>query len=401
MSKKFSFCAYGLYERTSFVLAITLSLCRSSSPALQAEEERRVILPFQEKLEDLKLLSPPWQSATLYRESVIPLQFEEGGPITGRLAFPAVELLEVRSADGKKILKVGEEIQLSEDRTSLIFTPTKDLPVIKESEFYPAPNSPNSYAHRVNHPDQWMLYSQGHWWHDHQYEVSYRRETAEWPGKLPTSAEKLLPKTFEKLRKKEPLRIGVSGDSITAGLNASGVTGAPPYMPSYPGLTAMQLEATYGSPIQMTNRAVPGWSIGHGIEDLEKLLESQPDLLIVAYGMNDVGRRDPGWFRDQYGAFLKKLEKLAPGTEVILVSTMIGNQEWVHTPREMFDKYRDVLAEFQREGVALADVTAVWDVMLTEKHDYDLTGNGLNHPNDCGNRLYAQTILSLLVPVEK
>jgi len=33
--------------------------------------------------------------------------------------------------------------------------------------------------------------------------------------------------------------------------------------------------------------------------------------------------------------------------------------------------------------------------MLEHKHDFDLTGNGLNHPNDFGHRLYAQTLLSL------
>lgn len=85
---------------------------------------------------------------------------------------------------------------------------------------------------------------------------------------------------------------------------------------------------------------------------------------------------------------------------MILVSTMIGNREWVHTPREMFDQYREVLLEFSGEGIAVADLTSVWGCLLQRKHDYDLTGNGLNHPNDCGNRLYSQVILSLLIPVQ-
>ena len=36
--------------------------------------------------------------------------------------------------------------------------------------------------------------------------------------------------------------------------------------------------------------------------------------------------------------------------------------------------------------------------VINNKHDLDLTGNGLNHPNDFGHRLYAQTILALLKP---
>lgn len=358
-------------------------------------EDPSVLKPFEEKLEDLHLDSPPWSSETVYRESIIPLQFEENGPITGRLAFEAAEVLAVRSADGKKTLKLGDSIQLAEDRRTLIFTPASDLPLIKQSEFFPPPESPNSYRHRVDHPDQWMLYAQGHWWHDHQFEVTYRRSEVSWPIPAPQPAEQRLPKTFARLRDQQPITLGVSGDSITAGLNASGVTGASPYMPAYPLLVAMQLEETWGSKIKVENRAIPGWSIVHGIQDLENLLKAEPDLMIVAYGMNDVGRRDPDWFREQYQTFLDKLRKLSPETEVILVTTMIGNKEWVHTPRDMFDKYREVLLGFEGPGIAVADVTSVWGVMLEHKHDYDLTGNGLNHPNDFGFRLYAQTILSL------
>ena len=35
--------------------------------------------------------------------------------------------------------------------------------------------------------------------------------------------------------------------------------------------------------------------------------------------------------------------------------------------------------------------------MMVRKSPYDLTGNGINHPNDFGHRLYAHTILSLLI----
>ncbi len=64
----------------------------------------------------------------------------------------------------------------------------------------------------------------------------------------------------------------------------------------------------------------------------------------------------------------------------------------------MFDLHRDELQALTGPGIALADLTNVWENLLTHKHFLDLTGNGLNHPNDCGHRLYAQAILSLLVP---
>jgi lysophospholipase L1-like esterase len=119
-------------------------------------------------------------------------------------------------------------------------------------------------------------------------------------------------------------------------------------------------------------------------------------LIIVAYGMNDVGRKDPDWFADQTRKIIDHAAAASPETEILLVSPMLGNKEWIHTPREMFALYRDQLKSLVSPGVALADVTEVWTLLLRKKHDLDLTGNGLNHPNDFGHRLYAQTVLQLL-----
>jgi acyl-CoA thioesterase-1 len=117
--------------------------------------------------------------------------------------------------------------------------------------------------------------------------------------------------------------------------------------------------------------------------------------LIVAYGMNDVGRRDPKWFAGQAKSLSEKAKSELPDIEIIWVAPMLGNKEWVHTPREMFGVYRDELAKLTGPDAALADLTSVWQTLLVHKHDLDLTGNGLNHPNDFGHRLYAQCILEL------
>jgi lysophospholipase L1-like esterase len=136
--------------------------------------------------------------------------------------------------------------------------------------------------------------------------------------------------------------------------------------------------------------------VANGVADLAALLASKPDLLIVAYGMNDVGRKDPVWYGQQTKLILDQAKASCPEIEIILVATMLGNSEWIHTPREMFSLYRDQLRELSGPDVALADLTEVWKKLLIHKHDLDLTGNGLNHPNDFGHRLYAQAILQLL-----
>lgn len=366
---------------------------------LSAEEKTPSVTEtpsLERPLPDLHLLHPIWNSPVVHRESVLPMQGKEGSPITGRLALPVAELLSVKSANGERTLEVGKDVRLGDDGKTLVFSPDAKLPVVTESEMFPPAGSPNSYKHRVGHPEQNLLYAEGHWFHDRQIEVTYKPKE-KWAGPVPGLAEKQLPKTFARLRAKQPIILGVSGDSITQGYNASGFTKGKPHMPPYPDLVASQLEASYGAKVTLKNRAISGWGIVNGLQDLDKLLAEKPQLIIVAYGMNDVGRRDPAWFKGQVATLIERIQKSDAEIEIILVASMLGNAEWIHTPREMFAKYRDVLAELIGPGVALADLTAIWETLLKSKHDLDLIGNGLNHPNDFGHRLYAQAILSLLV----
>src|SRR6202034_2762386 len=126
-----------------------------------------------------------------------------------------------------------------------------------------------------------LLWGEGHFFHDMQLEVSYQpRKTARWTGYRPAFAGKTLPNTIDKLRKKKPLTLSVSGDSISQGYNASGFTKASPFQPPYPELVARQLEKTWGGKVVLKNRAVAGWSVGQGVKDLDNLLAGKPDLVV-------------------------------------------------------------------------------------------------------------------------
>ncbi len=347
---------------------------------------------------DLSREIPPWVRRTaspiIHRESSILLQEKENGPIEARLAFRATKILRVAAANDSVVFG-SDSYTLSEEKRRLVFSKTASVPVITSKALYPAPGSPTSYKHRVGHPEQNMLYGPGRWFHDRQIEVTYETDE-DWKGPKPVFSGNLLPKTLEKLKAKKELRLGISGDSISTGLDASALVKAPPEQKGYPELLAAGIENAFGSKVKMTNRAVSGTSIVYGLQDWPKLIQSKPDLIVVAYGMNDVGRRDPKWFEGRVKEYLNQIHKDLPDTEIILVACMLGNREWIHTPLEMFTSYRDQLKSFERPGVAFADLTQVWDTLLANKHDHDLTGNGLNHPNDYGHRLYAWTMLTIL-----
>ncbi len=341
---------------------------------------------------------PPWhrvgKTGIVYRESSILLQEKVAGPGEVRLGFRATKIHSVAAANGSHVF-APNEYQLSKDQRRLIFGKSAFVPMISSTDLFPSPGSPNSYKHRVGHPEQNMLYGPGRWFHDRQVEVTYETDEP-WTGSNPGENTNSLPKTMAKLQAKKELRIAVSGDSISTGLDASALVKAPPLQKGYPDLVVTDLEKAFGAKVVLTNRAVSGTSITFGLADWPKLVASQPDLVIVAYGMNDVGRRDPKWFGDRAREFVGQIKKDLPDGEIILVSSMQGNPEWIHTPPEMFGAYRDQLAGLVGPGVVLSDVTSVWQTLITHKHSHDLTGNGLNHPNDYGHRLYAWSILATL-----
>ena len=343
------------------------------------------------------LLDPVWKGAIVYNESTVLLQETADGPLVGRLASPAIELLSVRDANRTRSYDLAKEVQLQKAGATLQLPATSPAARIQISELFPPTDSPASYKHRVNHPEQSLLYGPGRWFHDHQLEVTYRRQPPKWQTEPPLFAGDQLPRTIARLRKGEAVTVGISGDSISAGGDASGLNAVAPRLPPFPDLLAARLQQVYRSPITLKNRAVGGWSIANGVGDIDALLAEKPQLIVIAYGMNDVGRRNPAWFREQTHQLIQRVRTVDPTIEMILVSPMLGHKEWIHTPREMFFQYRDELKSLTEPGIALADVTAIWQELLQTKHDLDLTGNGLNHPNDFGHRLYAQALLALLV----
>jgi len=348
-------------------------------------------------LRDLHLLEPAWESEVVFRESTVLRIHDSSDVACARLAFSAAEILEIATANGATRI-AREQVEMSADGVTLKFP--GDLPVeaISDDAIYLPQDAPNSYRHRRDHPEQNLLYRPGRWFHDRNLEITYRRRKTADVVPRPAVVSGSLPSTQERLRVGQPLKIGISGDSISTGLDASLTTAAAPFQPGYPELVVAQLRVLSDSDVTCVNRAVAGWSVANGLQDLDTLLAARPELIVIAYGMNDVGRKDPKWFREQNEALIRRIRGGLPQSEILLVCTMLGNREWIHTPREMFSEYRDVLLSFASSGTAVADLTEVWGQMLKSKDDLDLTGNGLNHPNDFGHRLYAQAILKLLAP---
>jgi len=342
------------------------------------------------------LFDPIWKSTTTYGESLFFLRQTADQTASALLLFEPTKILELRSASGETLYEEEIDFRIDASSRKLLLTEDSRIPWTDYSELYRTADQDQIIDHLQGNESVKLLFGEGYFFHDLQIQVTYTH-TDPWPGAVPQYQKKALPRTIGKLSTSQPLTLCMSGDSISAGANASKCTGVPPHMPPYGELVARGLEQRCGSPVTFTNLAVGGMGAAHGVEVAPQAADLQPDLMIIAYGMNDVGRRDPQTYRNQIAAGIDIVRRQNPHAEFILVATMLGNPEWAHTPEDAFPEYRHALAALCSDGIALADMTQMWTDLLHRKRYHDLTGNGVNHPNDFGHRIYAQLLLSLLI----
>ena len=85
------------------------------------------------------------------------------------------------------------------------------------------------------------------------------------------------------------------GDSISAGCNASGWAEGVPFQPAYPELLRRNLAERFQSHVTLVNPSVGGTDTAWVLNAIDKVIESKPDLVIIAFGMNDAAGRTAGW----------------------------------------------------------------------------------------------------------
>jgi lysophospholipase L1-like esterase len=344
-------------------------------------------------------LQPFWASTTMQGESVLFLK-DSDAPPKASLLFVPTRILAVRSSSGEVTYEEGRDYTWQSGTREIVLPPGSRIMVKTPQDIRRAPGS---QPYRLTHRDGGgeILFGATHEYHDMQTEVTYEHAPGDWAGPKPGFAAELLPRTLKRLAEKQPVTIALLGDSISTGCNASGWANVAPRQPPYQDLLVLNLEAAYGAKVTLKNLAVGGMDTSWGVTQVSKVIEAQPDLVILAFGMNDSAGRPAAEFQANTQRMIDEVRKARPDTEFILVATMLGNKDWTTLHHELFPQFRDALAALAKPGVALADMTSVWAEMLKYKKDCDLTGNGVNHPNDFGHRVYAQVLSAPLIPARE
>jgi acyl-CoA thioesterase I len=216
-------------------------------------------------------------------------------------------------------------------------------------------------------------------------EYAYVKQ-APWPVQLPQA--QFLSATLEKLRSGQPLRIVAFGDSITAGGDAT-----------QPGLIYWQRWADYlqrkypRSTITAINGATGGDSTVQGLQRFQaKVLDANPDLVLVGFGMNDHNRGGVPvpQFEQNLREIITRIRQAK--AEPVLVSTFPPNPKWKYGSHSMGEYAAATERVAASTDCAYADVYRNWEAVAARKKPEDLLGNNINHPNDFGHWIYFQVL---------
>ena len=353
---------------------------------------------------------PFWKGDTVLGESVFVLENALGELRPFRLAFPIRRVISVRSGDLRTTYREGADYRVNE---------YGELEIVREgsiprllwndhrfSEFDASRDDRMASADALGAWRTGDLFSDREGMRAWQIAVSYSHAESNIYDVTQGKSEKF-PHLLRLLGENRPVTVVGYGDSITYGWAASGMQDIrkPPYCRPYAQMIVDFLLDRSGVQIKHVNCSVSGkctdWA--ERDENLAGVISAKPDLVILAFGMNDGGVFRPEVFSERLRSIMRKIRIVCPHTEFLLISPILPNPLVAFTAGSSILRYhreypRALLAiEQETQGVACANVTAVHELLLERKSLQDTLSNNVNHPNDFMHRVYAQVALKTLL----
>lgn len=342
-------------------------------------------------------VSPLWESAPeVTEEPVVFICRNEGEQPRGTLLFEPLRLLRAYSSDHRCEYPVSD---FTIHGREIIYTGSASLPMLSESELILDEKTPNSFEHYTD-GKRYLLYLPNGGLSDYQICFDYETDD-DWDGPVPGFKPESLPRFQQKTAQGDSICVVFLGDSISAGGDASGHVKKTPYTPPYTEQFAERIRVATGHEVFTHNLSKGGQSSPWAVAQAEAAAALKPDLLVIAFGMNDAS-----WsgipvedYAENIRSAMDTVRKSNPETEFILVSPMTPNPSWSRFRPDLRAAYHEALLGMEDTGVVVCDVRSPWLYLSGRKDFLSLSGNGLNHPNDYGHRLYADVLtVSVLGP---
>ena len=206
---------------------------------------------------------------------------------------------------------------------------------------------------------------------------------------------------FKKLKGGGEITYTVIGDSISTGSEAIYKRHA------YFSRFAKKLESVTGGTVKVVNKAVGSENsingFAHFMSDIE---ESNPQLITIAYGINDMhlinGENHVGdslvslkEFHDHIAFMIENAQR--KNIEIILITNAIPNPSWKFASSHEYEYPEEMRRIAKEYGLPLADTRKLWESELEHgKTVNDLLLDDINHPTTYGHGLYAEMLASLI-----
>lgn len=210
-----------------------------------------------------------------------------------------------------------------------------------------------------------------------------------------------------------PITIVAFGDSVTHGAVASGEMD---YESVYHHrLAKMILGVRNYVPVNVINAGIGGITAKSSLPRMEKQVFSHdPDLIIVAFGLNDVNGSLEDYISSLRTIFAACVEReietvfLTPNmlNTYVAEDTHPANKDYAKKTADMqnggrMDEYMSAAAELAREmGVKVADCYSKWREMSKTQDTTALLANRINHPVREMHQLFADEIFKLVLGKE-
>ena len=353
---------------------------------------------------------PYWLGNIIYQETVMCI--DDGKEISGLLQYAPVKILSVRNDTYTKEYVEGTDYTVSGNK--IILPPGTSCPYLTEDNLHgknmPKPYRAVSSLTAVANTDtdyyMWtdsIFFTEGSLIHGHQISVSYVYDIKDVDTSVFAQYGSAAPKFLAKLKAGENVVISITGDSVTAGCSASSFFGRQPMMPQFPTLLNYALTKEYDVKVSVRNYAVGGTTSNEAVSTkvADKLIKAKSDLVLIHFGINDSG----GLTASQLKANIKKVvdatRESLPECEFLFIKCFPANP--VLYSDSKFKSYWKAVDELAAEYDCFysLDLYTPGQEMLKTKKYLDVTGNGINHPNDFIVRFYAMNLVNLFVDYKK
>lgn len=336
-------------------------------------------------------LIPYWTGNIMYDESAFVMEDEDGNILPINLLYKADKIISVTDSTLQVHYEEGKDYEFKDGVLRVL--PAGKIPRMKYKDYYL--DEPIEGKSFLRQNGKYLAFAENTLTYPKQIAVTYSH-TDSWQRFIPKSCEEKFSRLIKKLQNKQPVRILLFGDSISAGANATSCTGREPKMPKFIDLLVYSLKKKYGyDDITYVNTSVGGKNSSWGKETIsENALCYESDLAIIGFGMNN-GFTPQDKFESDIRFIRDSIAEKMPDCEFILIATMVPNKElkgfWGN---QIIQK--EVLYHLEDEKTAVANMTDYHLAMLETKEFYDMTGNNVNHPNDFLIRGYTQLLLRTL-----